>query len=191
MTLRSFFKHQQLKSLFSSYCLSTNRQKSRYFSSSQARYKMSTTDYSQLPTPSMCYVDFCLVPVRSYFTVTGRVQLTNHLFQIGTGNVSVAREVAEVQKVLKASGVRHTMHSAGTTVGASRVISCLLSLLLVWEFYEFLTHSQTNRGQLGRSHEGYRTGPYGRSPDGRRADPDVDASRFSVSSPSASSSPPI
>ncbi|KAL2181579.1 YkoF-like protein [Thermothelomyces heterothallicus CBS 202.75] len=58
---------------------------------------MSTTDYSQIPTPSMCYVDFCLVP-------------------IGTGNVSVAREVAEVQKVLRASGLRHTMHSAGTTV---------------------------------------------------------------------------
>ncbi|KAK3295878.1 YkoF-like protein [Chaetomium fimeti] len=55
------------------------------------------TDYSQLPTPAMCYVDFCLVP-------------------IGTGNVSVAKEVAEVQKVLKASGLPYTLHSAGTTV---------------------------------------------------------------------------
>lgn len=38
--------------------------------------------------------------------------------QVGTGTVSVAAEVAEVQKVLKASGLRYTMHSAGTVVGA-------------------------------------------------------------------------
>jgi hypothetical protein len=37
--------------------------------------------------------------------------------QVGTGNVSVAKEVAEVQKLLKASGLTYTMHSAGTTVG--------------------------------------------------------------------------
>jgi uncharacterized protein YqgV (UPF0045/DUF77 family) len=37
--------------------------------------------------------------------------------QVGTANVSVANEVAEVQKLLKASGVVYTMHSAGTTVG--------------------------------------------------------------------------
>jgi uncharacterized protein YqgV (UPF0045/DUF77 family) len=29
----------------------------------------------------------------------------------------VAQEVAEVQKLLKASGLSYTMHSAGTTVG--------------------------------------------------------------------------
>ncbi|KAL2188631.1 hypothetical protein L209DRAFT_751659 [Thermothelomyces heterothallicus CBS 203.75] len=97
MTSRSPFRHRLPRSILALYYHSTNRQASRYFSSSQARYKMSTTDYSQIPTPSMCYVDFCLVP-------------------IGTGNVSVAREVAEVQKVLRASGLRHTMHSAGTTV---------------------------------------------------------------------------
>ncbi|KAH6849787.1 YkoF-like protein [Chaetomium sp. MPI-CAGE-AT-0009] len=68
----------------------------RYLSSSSTRHKMAT-DYSQLPTPAMCYVDFCLVPV-------------------GTGNVSVAKEVADVQKVLKASGLSYTLHSAGTTV---------------------------------------------------------------------------
>ncbi|KAL2271581.1 hypothetical protein VTJ83DRAFT_952 [Remersonia thermophila] len=61
---------------------------------------MNATDYSKLPTPASCYVDFCLVP-------------------IGTGSVSVAKEVAEVQKVLKASGVKHTLHSAGTTVEGS------------------------------------------------------------------------
>jgi uncharacterized protein YqgV (UPF0045/DUF77 family) len=57
-------------------------------------------DYSSIPTPESCYADFCLIPV-------------------GTGNVSVAAEVAEVQKVLKASGLKYTMHSAGTTVGMS------------------------------------------------------------------------
>ncbi|AEO69198.1 uncharacterized protein THITE_2090704 [Thermothielavioides terrestris NRRL 8126] len=61
---------------------------------------MDPTDYSQVPTPDKCYVDFCLVPV-------------------GTGSVSVAQEVAEVQRLLKASGLAHTMHSAGTTVEGS------------------------------------------------------------------------
>lgn len=28
---------------------------------------MSSTDYSKLETPTMCYVDFCLVPVRPLF----------------------------------------------------------------------------------------------------------------------------
>ena len=37
--------------------------------------------------------------------------------QVGTANVSVANEVAEVQKLLRASGLTCTMHSAGTTVG--------------------------------------------------------------------------
>ncbi|TLD30736.1 hypothetical protein PspLS_02138 [Pyricularia sp. CBS 133598] len=54
-------------------------------------------DPKAIDTPASCYVDFCLVPV-------------------GTGNVSVANEVAEVQKLLKASGLKYTMHSAGTTV---------------------------------------------------------------------------
>lgn len=39
--------------------------------------------------------------------------------KVGTGNVSVAAEVAEVQRVLKASGLKYTMHSAGTTVEGS------------------------------------------------------------------------
>ncbi|KAI0866768.1 YkoF-like protein [Xylaria cubensis] len=55
-------------------------------------------EYTQIATPERCYADFCLIPV-------------------GTGSVSVAAEVAEVQKLLKASGLVYTMHSAGTTVG--------------------------------------------------------------------------
>ncbi|GJN77451.1 hypothetical protein PLIIFM63780_000942 [Purpureocillium lilacinum] len=54
-------------------------------------------DYTSIPTPEACYVDFCLIPV-------------------GTGKISVAEEVAEVQRVLQASGLKYTMHSAGTTV---------------------------------------------------------------------------
>ncbi|KAL2133391.1 hypothetical protein VTI74DRAFT_2434 [Chaetomium olivicolor] len=61
---------------------------------------MGPTDYSSVATPARCYADFCLLPV-------------------GTGNVSVAQEVAEVQKLLKASGLSYTMHSAGTTVEGS------------------------------------------------------------------------
>ncbi|KAK4239776.1 hypothetical protein C8A03DRAFT_42636 [Achaetomium macrosporum] len=61
---------------------------------------MAPTDYSNVPTPARCYVDFCLIPV-------------------GTGHPSVAEEVAEVQKLLKASGLSYTMHSAGTTVEGS------------------------------------------------------------------------
>ncbi|RDA83867.1 hypothetical protein CP532_1194 [Ophiocordyceps camponoti-leonardi (nom. inval.)] len=57
-------------------------------------------DYNAIPLPATCYADFCLVP-------------------IGTGNASVAEEVAAVQRVLKESGLRYTMHAAGTTVEGS------------------------------------------------------------------------
>ncbi|KAF4957531.1 hypothetical protein FSARC_11262 [Fusarium sarcochroum] len=57
-------------------------------------------DYASIATPESCYVDFCLLP-------------------LGTGTVSVAEDIAEVQKVLMASGLKYTLHSAGTTVGAS------------------------------------------------------------------------
>ncbi|KAI1640906.1 YkoF-like protein [Biscogniauxia mediterranea] len=58
------------------------------------------TDYTQVATPERCYADFCLIPV-------------------GTGSTSVAEEVAEVQRLLRASGLTYTMHSAGTTVEGS------------------------------------------------------------------------
>ncbi|KAK8007549.1 alpha/beta-hydrolase [Apiospora arundinis] len=57
-------------------------------------------DYKNIATPEQAYADFCLIPV-------------------GTGSVSVANEVAEVQKLLNASGLTCTMHSAGTTVEGS------------------------------------------------------------------------
>ncbi|KXJ94461.1 YkoF-like protein [Microdochium bolleyi] len=56
--------------------------------------------FADVPVPERCYADFCLVPV-------------------GTGSVSVAEEVAEVQRLLRASGLTYTMHSAGTTLEGS------------------------------------------------------------------------
>ncbi|KAJ4304330.1 hypothetical protein N0V88_001943 [Collariella sp. IMI 366227] len=64
---------------------------------------MTPTDYISIPTPARCYADFCLIPV-------------------GTAHASVAEEVAEVQKLLKASGLKYTMHSAGSWDEVMKVI---------------------------------------------------------------------
>jgi len=37
--------------------------------------------------------------------------------KIGTGDTSVSKHVADVQRLLKKSGLNYHMHSAGTTVG--------------------------------------------------------------------------
>ncbi len=58
----------------------------------------SAHDSVQLDTPPACIADFCIVP-------------------IGTPTASVSKEVAEVQRLLKKSGLDYSMHSAGTTVG--------------------------------------------------------------------------
>lgn len=78
-----------------------------------------------LPTPLSCYVDFCLIPVRAAISpsIPPLPLLRAHphpinTSQVGTGSLSVAKEVAEVQKLLRESGLKYTMHSAGTTVGA-------------------------------------------------------------------------
>ncbi|ROW17780.1 hypothetical protein VPNG_00884 [Cytospora leucostoma] len=55
--------------------------------------------YSTVATPERIYADFCLVTIGA--------------------ELSVAKYVAEVQKVIQASGLEHTMHSAGTTVEGS------------------------------------------------------------------------
>lgn len=57
-------------------------------------------DYANLPTPPACIADFCLIP-------------------IGTSTASVSNEVAAVQRLMKASGLSYSMHSAGTTVEGS------------------------------------------------------------------------
>jgi len=87
--------------------IATPQQQSKEFKSSTSRptihrtvfgrYKM---DYTKLPTPPACVADFCLIP-------------------IGTPTASVSNEVAAVQRLMKASGLTYSMHSAGTTVEGS------------------------------------------------------------------------
>lgn len=59
---------------------------------------MASEDPTNLATPPSCTADFCLIP-------------------LGTPTASVSKEVAEVQRLLKKSGLNYSMHSAGTTVG--------------------------------------------------------------------------
>ncbi|CAN9237946.1 cell wall biogenesis protein-like protein Ecm15 [Alternaria alternata] len=59
-----------------------------------------SNDVASLATPPSCIADFCLIP-------------------LGTPTASVSKEVAEVQRVLKRSGLTYSMHSAGTTVEGS------------------------------------------------------------------------
>ena len=56
------------------------------------------TALSELKTPAKCIADFCLIP-------------------IGTPTASVSHQIADVQRLLKQSGLVYSMHSAGTTVG--------------------------------------------------------------------------
>ncbi|KAJ4141478.1 UPF0045 protein M15 [Fusarium equiseti] len=81
-------------------------------------------DYENIPTPESCYVDFCLLPVSNNSLLMPIwvfiLRWTDiGIEQLGTGSVSVAEDIAEVQKVLKASGLKYTLHSAGTTVEGS------------------------------------------------------------------------
>src|SRR2546421_7506803 len=56
-----------------------------------------------IKTPPKCTADFCLIP-------------------IGTQTASVSAQIADVQRLMKTSGLSYSMHSAGTTV-----VSYLLS----------------------------------------------------------------
>ncbi|KAF2104138.1 hypothetical protein NA57DRAFT_70351 [Rhizodiscina lignyota] len=55
---------------------------------------------ANLSTPPKCTADVCLVP-------------------IGTLSPSVSKEIADVQRFLQKSGLKFTMHSAGTTIEGS------------------------------------------------------------------------
>ncbi|KAJ4512834.1 UPF0045 protein M15 [Exophiala dermatitidis] len=61
---------------------------------------MASTDLKNLETPPKCQADFCLIP-------------------IGTPSASVSAQIADVQRLMKASGLKYSMHSAGTTVEGS------------------------------------------------------------------------
>ena len=56
-------------------------------------------------TPPACSADFCLIP-------------------LGTPTASVSAQIADVQRLMKQSGLKYSMHSAGTTVGELH-ISCI------------------------------------------------------------------
>ncbi|KAL0639856.1 UPF0045 protein M15 [Maublancomyces gigas] len=60
---------------------------------------MASTSKSTLSisTPARATADFCLLP-------------------LGTSSVSVSKQIADVQRLMKCSGLNYTMHSAGTTV---------------------------------------------------------------------------
>ncbi|RMJ25367.1 cell wall biogenesis protein [Aspergillus sp. HF37] len=51
----------------------------------------------EIPTPSHCTADFCLIP-------------------IGTSSPSVSAQIVDVQRLIQQSGLSYTMHSAGTTL---------------------------------------------------------------------------
>ncbi|KIW49819.1 hypothetical protein PV05_11465 [Exophiala xenobiotica] len=58
------------------------------------------TDLKDLATPAKCTADFCLIP-------------------LGTPTASVSAQIADVQRLMKKSGLKYSMHSAGTTVEGS------------------------------------------------------------------------
>ncbi len=57
-----------------------------------------------LETPPKCTADFCLIP-------------------LGTPTASVSLQIADVQRLLKQSGLKYSMHSAGTTVGKLSILT--------------------------------------------------------------------
>lgn len=87
---------------------------------------------NDLQTPPKCTADVCLVPM-------------------GTPSPSVSKEIAEVQRHFRKSGLKFSMHSAGTTLG---------TLLLIDAVQEAKGHC---RGLLGRGDEGYWPSSFGAS----------------------------
>jgi hypothetical protein len=63
-----------------------------------------SSNIANISTPPACIADFCLIP-------------------IGTPTASVSREVSEVLRILKKSGLKYSMHSAGTIVGTLWLVS--------------------------------------------------------------------
>ncbi|TKX23450.1 putative thiamine-binding protein [Elsinoe australis] len=61
---------------------------------------MSSNALNDIPLPEHCTADFCLIP-------------------LGTPTASVSKEIADVQRLLAKSGLKYSMHSAGTTVEGS------------------------------------------------------------------------
>ena len=103
---------------------------------------MASNDISDIKTPPSCTADFCLIP-------------------LGTPTASVSKEVAEVQRILKRSGLNYSMHSAGTTLGL-----CLASSSVLCPTNNY------SRGLLGRLHASHWTVPCSASPEWSRQNPE-------------------
>lgn len=69
---------------------------------------------ADIPTPAHCTADFCLIPV--CLLPVSSPPLT---VQIGTSSPSMAAQVADVQRLVQQSGLKYSMHSAGTTLEGS------------------------------------------------------------------------
>lgn len=86
-------------------------------------------DLKTLTTPEKCVADFCLIPVtppESLAACALLTRATGQYLQIGTPTASVSRQIADVQRLMQQSGLKYSMHSAGTTVGTVHVLAMLL-----------------------------------------------------------------
>lgn len=82
--------------------------------------------FQRQPIGITCLADLCLVPVRTSHrshvstkdteTEQIRTKRTNITTQIGTATPSVSTEVAKIELLIQKSGLKHTLHSAGTTI---------------------------------------------------------------------------
>ncbi|KAJ5984312.1 hypothetical protein N7481_006411 [Penicillium waksmanii] len=71
-----------------------------FFPTQHSLYAATLYSIMELPTPAKCTADFCLIP-------------------IGTSSPSVSAQIADVQRLIEASGIKYTLHSAGTTLEGS------------------------------------------------------------------------
>lgn len=81
-------------------------------------------DYTGLPTPEKCTADFCLIPVSTYLLGSHHLHPLTDL-QMGTASASVSAQIADVQRLIEQSGVKYTMHSAGTTLGTYSLFTAI------------------------------------------------------------------
>lgn len=85
---------------------------------------------------------------------------------MGTSSPSVSAQIADVQRLIEKSGVKYTMHSAGTTLGT-----------FLWRLMSMGSPGNTvvnesYRRTVGQSLSGYRTGSYPAPSAGDIEDPD-------------------
>lgn len=50
---------------------------------------------------------------------------------MGTSSPSVSAQIADVQRLIEKSGLKYTMHSAGTTLGNLSPVKCLAGSIML------------------------------------------------------------